>query len=164
MCPIFKVEKQENNNFLPFARWKTTKIWWKKIKCRLSKFRKKVGAKGLNKNTFNQWSLLNVFWPGTFRGISLSQNTVTCLFRDHINKDKYRKKNFLINTEKKKKFISSSVTNDHINKARALWVPAREHAQAWAGTANAEHIMRIAVLFVQLFPTTANRWTNLVVN
>ena len=28
--PFSKFEKQENNNKKPFARWKTTKIWWKK--------------------------------------------------------------------------------------------------------------------------------------
>ena len=44
--PFSKFEKQENNNFLTFARWKTTKIWWKKIKCWLLKCRKKSARKG----------------------------------------------------------------------------------------------------------------------
>ena len=44
--PFSKIEKQENNYFLPFARWKTTKIWWKKIKCWLLKCRKKSARKG----------------------------------------------------------------------------------------------------------------------
>ena len=44
--PFSKFEKQENNNKKPFARWKTTKIGWKKLN--VIKMQKKVGAKVLS--------------------------------------------------------------------------------------------------------------------
>ena len=44
--PFSKFEKQENNNFLPFATWKNNKNMMKKIKCWLLKCRKKSARKG----------------------------------------------------------------------------------------------------------------------